>query len=208
MLLARSPWYVSIQTTRACKQCSCTTGSIAGGLWGQLFCRGMQTLTSGRLEAAPGSLMCLALPWTSNPMQRPYPLVCDRAGTATIDGTAELLGEMASAMVPPGFGLSSSQCSWASSRPPPPHSGEVCLVHFTLPHLHRLCNMLILSTGLFLGLPSKAALESKSFRAETRVKVLHSTPVSTTMPQDSKNLQFKNGAFHAKGTASLPPKQK
>jgi len=34
-------------------------------------------------------------------------------------------------------------------QPALPHSGEVCLVHLTLPHLHGLCDMLILSTGLF-----------------------------------------------------------
>lgn len=62
MLLAHSSWYVSVQTTRACKQCSCTTGSIAGGLWAQLLCRGMQTPSSGRPEPAPGSPMCLSPP--------------------------------------------------------------------------------------------------------------------------------------------------
>lgn len=34
-------------------------------------------------------------------------------------------------------------------QPAPTHSGEVSFVHLTFPHLHWLCDMLILSTGLF-----------------------------------------------------------
>lgn len=38
---------------------------------------------------------------------------------STTDGTTEVLGELVPAMVPPGFGLSRSPCSWASSQHPP-----------------------------------------------------------------------------------------
>lgn len=110
-----------------------------------------------------GVPMCLACPGPRNPVQQLYPLVCDRAGTATSDGTTELLGALTPATVPPGSGLNRSQWSLSSSHTS--HRAGRCALFILHSSSPPSCNTLIFSATLF-GCPIKSCTWELIFQSK------------------------------------------
>lgn len=85
-------------------------------------------------------------------MQKPYPLVCDRGDTVTIDGTTGLLGELA----PVSLGQAGVSAPGQATHP----GRKVHLIHLTLLHLTDF-----LSTGLFRA-PIKSCTSELIFQSK------------------------------------------
>lgn len=158
----------------------------------QLLHGGTQTLALSL--GASRSLMCLASPGPVTHCAGRVPLrVTGQAQLQRRGLQSSLPGEPAPTAVPPRAGMSRSQRSWASCQPP------------QAPRPYRTpCTgrgRLIFSIALPRA-PVKSCTQDQIF--SERVKGLRSTPVSTIMPQESKNLQFKNGVFMQKEPPSLP----